>query len=103
MKIIGNKSITILTSAFAILGLMVVGAMGAERVIITTPLVFSVGQTSVVLQEVLDGLVNNLLPFGVIMGTWALLRKKVSAVYIVLGMMVLGIAGYYLGIFAYNA
>lgn len=103
MKIIGNKSITILTSAFAILGLMVVGAMGAERVIITTPLVFSVGQTSVVLQEVLDGLVKNLLPFGVIMGTWALLWKKVSAVYIVLGMMVLGIAGYYLGIFAYNA
>lgn len=102
MKIIGNSnSLTNLTSAFAILGLIVVGAMGAERVFLTTPLQVTIGETSVVLQEVLDGLVKNLLPFGVIMGTWGLLKKKISPVYIILILMAVGIVGYYLGIFAY--
>lgn len=100
MKIIGSKSITMLTNAFAILGLMVIGAIGAQHVSVYTPLVFNIEQTSVVLQDVFDGLVSNLLPFGVIVGTWALLRKKVSPIYVVLAMMVLGIGGYYIGILA---
>ena len=98
MKIINNNALTILTNAFAILGLMVIGAIGAERVIVNTPLTINIGQTSVVLQGVLDGLVKNLLPFGVIMGTWALLKRKVSMVYILIILMALGIVGYYIGI-----
>ena len=98
MKIINNKSLAMLTNAFAILGLLVIGAMGAERVAVNTSLVINISQTSVVLQDVLDGLVKNLLPFAVIMGTWALIQKKVSAVYILLILMALGIGGYYIGI-----
>ena len=98
MKIIDNKSITMLTNAFAILGLLVIGAMGAERVIANTSIVINIDQTAVVLQDVLDGLVRRLLPFAVIMGTWSLIRKKVSTTYILIILMVVGIGGYYLGI-----
>jgi len=98
LSFIDNDSITVLTSSFAILGLMVVGAMGAERVIVNTPVQINIGQTAVVLQDVLDGLIKKLLPFAVIVGTWALLKRKVSAVCILIVLMVIGIAGYYIGI-----
>ncbi|MCC2126199.1 PTS system mannose/fructose/sorbose family transporter subunit IID [Hominiventricola filiformis] len=52
----------------------------------------------VVLQNVLDGLVLNLLPFGLIMGTWQLLKKKVSPIVVVLLLMAIGIIEYYLNI-----
>ena len=98
MKIISKDSITKLTNAFAILGLLVIGAMGAERVIANTAVVINIDQTAVVLQDVLDGLIRRLLPFAVIMGTWALIQRKISTVYILIILMVLGIGGYYLGI-----
>lgn len=94
----GSGSLTRLTDAFGILGLMVVGAMGAQNVLVNLSAVIHVGETQVVLQEVLDGLIMNLLPFGLIIGTWMLLKKKVSPVIVVLLLMVVGIGGYYLGI-----
>lgn len=48
-------------------------------------------ESRVVLQNVLDGLVLNLLPFGLIMGTWQLLKKKVSPIVVVLLLMAIGI------------
>jgi PTS system mannose-specific IID component len=98
LSIINNNSITVLTNSFAILGLMVVGAMGAERVIVNTPLQINIGQTVVVLQYVLDGLIKKLLPFAVVVGTWTLLKRKVSPVYILIVLMAIGIIGYYIGI-----
>ncbi len=94
----GGNSIVRLTDSFGILGLMVIGAMGAQNVVAYVPAVINVGQTQVVMQSVLDGIVIKLLPFAVIIGIWALLRKKISPVVIVLIVMVVGIIGYYLGI-----
>ncbi|RHT57103.1 PTS mannose transporter subunit IICD [Clostridium sp. AM29-11AC] len=94
----GGNSITRLTDAFGILGLMVIGAMGAQKVLVYVPAVFSVGQTSVVIQDVLNGVVMNILPFGIIIGAWMLLRRKVSPILVVLLLMAVGIVGYYLGI-----
>lgn len=94
----GGNSLTKLTDAFGILGLMVVGAMGAQNVMVHLSAVINVGATEVVLQNVLDGLVLNLLPFGLIMGTWQLLKKKVSPIVVVLLLMAIGIIGYYLNI-----
>ncbi|WP_313578104.1 PTS system mannose/fructose/sorbose family transporter subunit IID [Lacrimispora sp.] len=94
----GSGSITRLTDAFGILGLMVIGAMGAQKVLVYVPLQINIGQTAVVLQSVLDGLMPNLLPFGLIIGTWLLLKRKVSPVLVVLILMLIGIIGYYIGI-----
>lgn len=94
----GGNSLTRLTDAFGILGLMVVGAMGAQNVMVNLSAIINVGATQIILQEVLDGLILNLLPFGLIMGTWQLLKKKVSPVIVVVLLMVIGIVGYYLNI-----
>ena len=96
----GSRSITKLTDAFSVLGLLVIGGMGASRVIANVPLVINIGQTSIVMQDVLNGLIPNLLPFGIIIAVWALLNKKVNPSWIVLVLTVFGIVGYFLGLLA---
>ena len=77
---------------------MVIGAMGSTNVLVTTPLTFNIGQTSVVLQSVLDGLIPNLLPVAVIFGVAALLKRKVNASLVVVILVAVSFAGYFLGI-----
>ena len=98
MKLLRSNMISKVTDAFAILGLMVVGAMSAERVLINIPLSFTIGQTTVAIQEVLDGLIPNIVPLAVVLVTWNLISKKKSVMSIMLGLMVLSIIGTYLGI-----
>lgn len=94
----GESSITRLTDAFGILGLMVIGAMGAQKVLVYVPAVLQVGQTTVVCQEVLNGVIMNILPFGLIIGLWLMLKRKISPIFAVAAVMAVGIVGYYLGI-----
>ncbi|HHT25191.1 MAG TPA: PTS mannose transporter subunit IICD [Clostridiaceae bacterium] len=95
----GKYSITKLTDAFSILGLIVIGAIGSNNVIVNTPLVFNIGQTSVILQDVLNGLIPNLLPITLIFGVSSLLRNKINATIVVVILAALAFVGYYLGIF----
>lgn len=99
IKLLQSNMLNHVTDAFSILGLMVIGAMGAERVLVNIPLSFSVGKTTVIIQEVLDSLMPNIVPLFAILITWNLIRKKKSITYIMLGLMVIGIIGTYLGIF----
>lgn len=94
----GKYSITKLTDAFSILGLIVIGAMGAANVAVYTPLNFQIGQTSVVLQAVFDGLLPNLLPVAAIIGVSSLLKKKVNPAMVVLIIVATAFVGYYVGI-----
>lgn len=94
----GNNSIVKLTDSFGVVGLLVIGAMGANFVTGYTPLAFEVGQTSIVLQDVINGLVPNLIPFLIIMGTYYMLRKRISPTIIILTMAGVGILAYYLNL-----
>ena len=67
----------------SIVGLMTVGAMIATMVGITTPLQFQDG--AVVLQNVLDGIIPSLIPFGIAMLFYWLLKKKVSLCVLLAG------------------
>lgn len=96
----GKNSIIDVTNSLGVLGLMVTGAIGAQRVILTTPLEWTFGQTTVVLQDVLNGLIPNLLPFLAIIGVWYLLKKRISPVWLVVIIMGVGLVGGLLGIFA---
>lgn len=96
----GSNSIVKMTDALSVLGLLVTGAIGAERVLLTTPLTFTFGETSVVVQDVLNGLVPNLLPLLAILGIWKLLKKRVSTSRIVVILFIVGILGSYLGLLA---
>lgn len=88
------------TKAFSIVGLMVVGTMAATRVTIKTPLVWRVGQSTVRLQALFNQLAPSLLPLLLTLLVWWLLRKKVNASFIVVGIFLLGILCSYIGVLA---
>jgi PTS system mannose-specific IID component len=102
IKILRSNMINRVTEAVAILGLMVIGAMGAERVIANVPFQITIGESTIVFQQVLDSLVKNIVPLGVIMATWQLIKRKVSAIYVVLGILIGGVVLSYLGILGAN-
>lgn len=88
------------TKAFSIVGLMVVGTMAATRVTIKTPLVWHVGESTIKLQSLFNQLAPSLIPLLVTLLVWWLLRKKINATWIVIGIFVFGILCSYLGILA---
>ena len=59
-----------------IVGLMVIGAMVASMVGLTTPITFA--STGLVLQDVLNSILPNLLNLGIVMLMYTLIRKKVK-------------------------
>ena len=80
-----------LTMAMAIVGLMVIGAMVAMTVAVTTPIAFNINDTAFSLQETLDSIFPCLLPMAVTLGLYKLNKKHVSVLVQVIGIMVLGI------------
>jgi PTS system mannose-specific IID component len=102
LKILKNGTIDKIINSFSIVGLMVVGAMAATRVTVDTPLAFKIGKGATKLQKVLDSLAPGLIPLGITLGIWYLLRKKVNTTLIIVLIFVLGIIGYYLGILGYS-
>ena len=77
--------------AAALLGVMVVGGMTNELVVVSTPLTIGVGETASSVQGILDGIMPGLLSLGVMGAYYKLLDKKVSAVWLIVGTAVLGI------------
>lgn len=88
------------TDAFAIMGLMVVGGMAAERIPVSIPWQFTAGEQTFVIQEILDGLLPGLVPLAIVLGTYQLLRKRISMTWIVAGMFVVGLVLGLLGVLA---
>ncbi|MBP1040246.1 PTS system mannose/fructose/sorbose family transporter subunit IID [Vagococcus sp. BWB3-3] len=83
-----------------VVGMMVVGALIVSTVKITTPLEYSVGESTLKIQEMIDGIMPNFFPLLVTMSVYLLLKKKnaKNAVAIILAIMVLGMALSLLGI-----
>ena len=101
LKILKNGTIDRIINSFSIVGLMVVGSMAATRVTINTPLAFSIGEGSTAIQSVLDSLAPGLIPLGITLLVWWMLRKKVNTVWIIVAIFLVGILGYYTGILGY--
>jgi PTS system mannose-specific IID component len=72
--------------------------MAATRVAVDTPLVWTVGKSTMKLQEILNTLAPGLIPLVVTLLIWRLVSKKVSPTWIILGVFILGIAFSYLNI-----
>jgi len=98
-SMLSNRKIEKITNAAGIAGLAVIGAMAATRVNLSTKIVFNFGESTVVMQEVLNKFIPNLLPLGTVMLCWFLLNKKWSPVKIIIGLFVGGAIGSILGIF----
>ena len=80
---------------------LIIGCMSKDMVWTTLNVELSkVGEEVTTLQSILDGIMPGLIGLG---GTWMyfwLLKKKVNPIMLILGTMVLGIAGAYFGILA---
>jgi fructoselysine and glucoselysine-specific PTS system IID component len=84
--------------ACGIVGLMAIGGMVATLIGITTPLTFSEG--TVVLQDILNGIVPMVLDLGAVMGMYWLVKHNVKTSWLLLLCIVGGIALSALGILA---
>jgi PTS system mannose-specific IID component len=98
LDILKTGTLSKLTDAFGIIGLMVVGAMAAQRVSVEIPLVFTIGGVTLEIQQVLNSLLPGLVPLIVTLGVWKLIQKKVKPIFVILLMFAVGIIGSYLGI-----
>lgn len=101
LRILRDGTIDKIINSFSIVGLMVVGSMAATRVTINTPLAVKVGEGVTKLQDVLNSLAPGIIPLGITLFVWWMLKKKINTVWIIIAIFVVGIAGYYLGVLGY--
>ncbi|MBQ9620602.1 MAG: PTS system mannose/fructose/sorbose family transporter subunit IID, partial [Atopobiaceae bacterium] len=88
-----------LTTALSIVGLMVIGAMVATNVGLTTPIAFDINGTMFSLQETFDSIFPRLLPVCALGALYALNKKGVPVLTQIIGIMVIGVVAGLLGIF----
>lgn len=95
----GNMLKTIITGASA-MGAMVLGALSANYVKVSTPMIFKSGQVELAIQKgVLDQLFLGLLPLLVTLGTLYLLKnRQLKATKVILVLIVIGAIGGAFGI-----
>lgn len=87
------------TTAAAVMGLTVIGGMIASMVSLNIALVADFGQNvSLNIQSIFDDICPKMLPLGLTFLIYYLLKKRVKAVWIMTGIIVLGIVGKYFGI-----
>jgi fructoselysine/glucoselysine PTS system EIID component len=89
-----------LTTGASILGLMVIGAMPAILMPITTPLKIGTSDSQVSVQSILDQLVPNILPLALTFLAFYLVRRNIKTTWLLLGVLALGFAGSIIHVFA---
>lgn len=104
VKDMGGGFLQKLTEGASILGLFVMGALVNKWTHVNIPLVVSkitdqTGQVQVTtVQTILDQLMPGVVPLLLTFGCMWLLRKKVNALWIIMGFFVIGIVGYAIGL-----
>lgn len=97
--IVGEESKRI-TDAFNTLGIMVIGGLAASNIFLTTPLSIPMGEESMQLQELLDGIFPQLLPLCMVLLAWWLLSsKQFTATKVLLILTVIATVGVLIGVF----
>lgn len=99
LTMLREGTIARLTEIFSMVGLMVVGCMTASRVNIEIPMILNIKGVKLGIQEqVINALMPGLVPLGITMLVYWLVRKKVNINLIILIIFVLGISLSYLGV-----
>lgn len=94
-RISGSNVMDKVTSGAAIVGLMVVGAMPALLMSVSTPIEVAPG---VLLQSALDKILPHIVPLAFTLVTYWMLRKNVKTTYLLLALLVVGFLGSVLNI-----
>ncbi len=88
------------TRSASILGILVVGALTSLYGSTTIALTIPNGESPIVLQTILDGILPKLIPLGLTLGLyWLIKNKNWSAVKCIALILVLGLVGGFLGLF----
>lgn len=99
-KISNSETFHKVTEAISIVGLMVLGAMVATLVTVNTPLTYGIGDNMTALQDTLDSIFPCMLPLATTGLMYKLMKKGISPIILIVATMILGIAGFALGIIA---
>jgi fructoselysine and glucoselysine-specific PTS system IID component len=99
-KIASNNVMDKLTSAAAIVGLMVVGAMPALLMSVKTPLQIGTSGSEISLQGILDQIVPNMIPLALTFLVYFCLQKNIKTTYLLLSLLIFGFIGSVLHVFA---
>jgi mannose/fructose/N-acetylgalactosamine-specific phosphotransferase system component IID len=75
-----------ITSAFAVLGLVVAGGIGASITTLKTPLAYTAGEVTISLQQTLDNIFPQLLPLLLTLWLWDGMRRRGWPINRALGM-----------------
>lgn len=97
-KAVQNGVMTMFTKAASIVGVTVVGGMIATLVKVPVVLKGKINGSELVLQKILDQILPGMLPLLLAVGCFVLLRKNVSPVKVLIGVVILGFALTFLGI-----
>jgi len=95
-----SKIMDKLTAGASILGLMVIGAMPAILMPVTTPLTIGTSGSEVALQGILDQLVPNMIPLAITFLAYYFVKKNVKTTWLLLGILALGFVGNIIHVFA---
>lgn len=88
-----------ITLCFTIVGMTMVGAMSYSLVSVNTSLAFTIGETVFKLQEVLDSILPGALTLITVLILSKVMKKQNNVILIMTILMVIGIAGAFIGIF----
>lgn len=100
MKMLSGGRVHQLTEALSALGMMVLGALVASSIAVSTPLTITAGETGVVLQDVLNAILPGILPLAAFLGTYKLVNMGWKPVKIILTLFIIGFVGSAIGILA---
>ena len=104
---LGSQAIEILTAnakeftrAASMLGVFVVGALTSNYGGTTSALTIEKGDSPIVIQSILDGVLPKLIPLGITLGLYVLIKKKGwSPVNCIALLLVVGLVGAFIGLF----
>ncbi len=88
-----------ITLCCSIMGMTMIGAMTASMIGLTTKLQFTVGETTFVLQELLDSILPEMLSLAEMLILARVLKKEIDITKLMYILMFAGIAGAFLGVF----
>ena len=89
-----------LTTGASILGLMVIGAMPAMLMPVTTPLMIGTSDSSVAVQSILDQMVPGMIPLALTFLVYYFVKKNVKTTWLLLGILATGFFGSIIHLFA---
>ncbi|WP_440897575.1 PTS system mannose/fructose/sorbose family transporter subunit IID [Amphibacillus sp. Q70] len=97
-KAFENGVINILTKSATMLGLIMVGAMIFTTIPFETTLSFNLSGEAFSLQNILDDVMKGILPLIATMTCFTLIRKKVNANFIILGILLISFIFAFIGV-----